>query len=90
MFALQKEYYELDMYRLIEEIDSLFCREVEKFFVHVEFLGTYTRAPDKIFKTPLMRSFNDERATHRNSSQLFQVCLQRKIGCCRGGIFCDG
>ena len=63
-------------------------------FVPAKFTRTLcirtTHAPNEVISAIVLPTIRGECAAHRNCSQLFQTCLQRDIGSCRDGEFCDG
>ena len=67
-------------------------KALESPFVHAKYVSTHCirtiHVPNIVNYAFVILRIKSE--LHRNCSQLFHTCLQRNIGCCRGGELRDG
>ena len=93
LFDLLKEYRAPDTQKCIAGIDNCFWREIGRFFVNAKFTRTLCiwtiNVPNENNSAIVIPTIRGECATHRNCSQLFHTCLQRKICYCKDGEFGD-
>ena len=94
VFDLQKDYCASGALTRIADIDTRFCREIEKTFVQAKLTRTLCfrtkHVPTEIISVIVIPTIRGECATYHNCSEIFHTCLQRNVGSCRDGEICDG